>query len=407
MTADTVEQIEPLFTQAVNGVRSSIEHARTESLIGRLTVVSTAGELWKAYAKGKEPCFQASAIEVQPQTVVPDITCPNAKDEAQRNALDRAHALVIAEGGDKAAAMEKLIARVQLQADLDNASVLRMPLAEFVAAATRVDSASDDRRGAPRAGEAWQYMVKSAPQLQAQWELARAKLEAVRKVLQDLVGTPEYKAAKESEKRNVQAFVAAIREALDEARNELHARHLPSPENLEDRVHLARIVEMPDEAIHTGNLTAREIFEYALAWADRQTIKAKLAADIKNELDQGESLEAARKTKTPTKAKRSTVKGEGQVKLIAALTKHHQYSDGGCLNLDPIGNNQLARLARVSPSTAKTFFDKHFSGHLKYRTVCANAGFLVAALKILNQEYSPIRLFGANPPSENGREDEE
>src|SRR5262249_18814112 len=38
--------------------------------------------------------------------------------------------------------------------------------------------------------------------------------------------------------------------------------------------------------------------------------------------------------------KRSTERGEGRAKLIAALTKHHQYADGGCLNLEPIGNNE-------------------------------------------------------------------
>jgi hypothetical protein len=43
-------------------------------------------------------------------------------------------------------------------------------------------------------------------------------------------------------------------------------------------------------------------------------------------------------TSVPTKSKRSTEKGEAQTKLIAALTKHHQYADGGCLNFEPTGN---------------------------------------------------------------------
>src|SRR5262249_32651563 len=46
---------------------------------------------------------------------------------------------------------------------------------------------------------------------------------------------------------------------------------------------------------------------------------------------------------TETASKRSTERGEGRAKLIAALTKHHQYANGGCLNLDHIGNNELAK----------------------------------------------------------------
>ena len=107
------------------------------------------------------------------------------------------------------------------------------------------------------------------------------------------------------------------------------------------------------------------------------------------------------------KGKKSTAKGEGRLKLIAALTKHHKYADGGCPNLEPIGNNALARLAEVEGSTASAFFSKEFKGHTKYRAVCGNATQLVAALKLLNQEFSPHHLYGAKPPGEDEREDEE
>lgn len=90
--------------------------------------------------------------------------------------------------------------------------------------------------------------------------------------------------------------------------------------------------------------------------------------------------------------------------LIAALTKHHQYADGGCLNLEPIGNNELARFAKVSQSTAKAFFDKEFKGHKKYQANCADATSLVTALKLLNQEFSPYLLFGGKPPNEDDRD---
>jgi hypothetical protein len=96
----------------------------------------------------------------------------------------------------------------------------------------------------------------------------------------------------------------------------------------------------------------------------------------------------------PTR-KRSTERGEGRAKLIAALTKHHQYADGSCLNLEHIGNNELAKAAGVSPSTASVFFNDKFSGHTKYKVMCRSAGKLAAALKLLNDEFAPYHLLGA------------
>jgi hypothetical protein len=104
--------------------------------------------------------------------------------------------------------------------------------------------------------------------------------------------------------------------------------------------------------------------------------------------------------------KRSTERGEGRAKLIAALTKHHQYADGGCLNLEPIGNNELARLAEVAKRTASAFFDKEFQGHAKYKALCADSGRLVAALKLLNGEYAPHLLYGKNPPEKSEHDED-
>jgi hypothetical protein len=98
--------------------------------------------------------------------------------------------------------------------------------------------------------------------------------------------------------------------------------------------------------------------------------------------------------------KRSTHKGDGRTKLIAALTKYHQYADDGCLNPAPIGNNELARLADVSPSTASLFFDKEFEGHDKYCVVCRDVGRLVDSLKALNGDFSPHDLYGRRPVGE-------
>jgi hypothetical protein len=113
----------------------------------------------------------------------------------------------------------------------------------------------------------------------------------------------------------------------------------------------------------------------------------------------------ARVSTTEPAPKRSTERGEGRAKLIAALTKHHQYAEGGCLNLEPIGNNALARLAEVANRTASKFFAEEFQGHAKYKVLCGDAGSLAAALKLLNGEYAPYLLYGSNPPEKSERDD--
>lgn len=92
-------------------------------------------------------------------------------------------------------------------------------------------------------------------------------------------------------------------------------------------------------------------------------------------------------------SKRSTIRNEGQSKLIAALTMHHEYSDNGCQNRAPVGNNELARLAKVAPSTASAFFKVHFQGHQRYMVMChRNIGKLVTTIKILRNEFRPKDL---------------
>ncbi|QJW97263.1 hypothetical protein [Frigoriglobus tundricola] len=110
--------------------------------------------------------------------------------------------------------------------------------------------------------------------------------------------------------------------------------------------------------------------------------------------------------KTVKTCKSSTEKGEGRTKLVAALTTHHRYADGSCLNPEPIGNNELARLAGVVPSTASAFFEKSFQGHTKYKALCQDVGGLVAALKLLNGEFSPHNLYGHRQGSEDHRDEE-
>jgi hypothetical protein len=108
----------------------------------------------------------------------------------------------------------------------------------------------------------------------------------------------------------------------------------------------------------------------------------------------------------PKAQKQSTQRGDARIKIIAALTKHHEYAEGGCLNPRPVGNNELARLASVSESTVSTFFKVKFHGHSKYRAVCRETGLLTAALKLLNEEFAPHNLYGGCPARERERDDQ-
>lgn len=113
-----------------------------------------------------------------------------------------------------------------------------------------------------------------------------------------------------------------------------------------------------------------------------------------------------KQSEPPKKPKRSTERGEGRLKLIAALTKWHKYADGGCLNFEAIGNNELARQADVAKRTASAFFDKEFQGHAKYKVLCNDSTRLVAALKALNGEFRPHDFYDARGPEDLEEEDE-
>jgi hypothetical protein len=100
------------------------------------------------------------------------------------------------------------------------------------------------------------------------------------------------------------------------------------------------------------------------------------------------------------KSKRSTERGEGRVKLIAALTEHHMYAGNSCINQEPIGNNELSTKAVVSKGTASNFFKIEFGNHSKYRKMCLDIQRLTGALKALNGEFRPKDFQNARTPEE-------
>jgi hypothetical protein len=123
------------------------------------------------------------------------------------------------------------------------------------------------------AGAAFLSAMELDPNAKAAWEQTRAKLQAYAKALH----TANEGSADEL-RRKLEDMAEAMREGLRASGDELAAQGFTPPATIEDWEHLARIVEIPLETIRTGNLTAREIHACALAWADRQKIKAKLTA---------------------------------------------------------------------------------------------------------------------------------
>jgi len=109
-----------------------------------------------------------------------------------------------------------------------------------------------------------------------------------------------------------------------------------------------------------------------------------------------ERLSAAAQPAKRPKKKHGERGGRTRDLIVAALSKHHQYADGGCLNLEPIGGNKLASLASVSKSAVSKFFAKEFGGHAAYRRLCQDSLRLAAALRLLNGEITPRILSGGS-----------
>ncbi|MCO6455099.1 MAG: hypothetical protein J5I93_07350 [Pirellulaceae bacterium] len=103
--------------------------------------------------------------------------------------------------------------------------------------------------------------------------------------------------------------------------------------------------------------------------------------------------------KSPAKPRRrKTVKGKAREELISALTKHHKYEDGGCLNTDFISVRELAGRTGLSVGSASNFFNRQFNegkkggGHDKYKLTCRDPGALSDAIKAMRGEFTPAAM---------------
>ena len=192
-----------------------------------------------------------------------------------------------------------------------------------------------------------------------------------------------------------------------------HFTELPWSAGLWDRLHEAIVPQLvgfwftSEFAPHPGRLRVElehEVAVRGVGASPEQTAAVPRALSSGSptvaggeQLDEGEEPDPE-----PARRKRSTERGDGHRKLIAALTKHHQYAQGGCLNLEPVGNNELAELAGVEKSTASAFFKTEFGGHSEYCGLCLrNVGDLLRVLKKQNGELSGRELlYGRRTASE-------
>jgi len=115
--------------------------------------------------------------------------------------------------------------------------------------------------------------------------------------------------------------------------------------------------------------------------------------------------EQSQRQKPQVRTKKTTSKGDAQIKIIGALSSHHQFDGDECLNLEPIGNNELARLGEVSQSSASLFFQKQFAsgdstsgeGLRKYRGACRSSYTLSLEIKRIRDELIPTELWNSLP----------
>ena len=115
----------------------------------------------------------------------------------------------------------------------------------------------------------------------------------------------------------------------------------------------------------------------------------------------------AGKNKSPLrKPKVKHKQTDSEVKLVAALSRHHQYENGSIGEATPVGCRELGRLAEVSEKAASGFFKKSFGNHKRYTVICRQPEKLIASLKALNYEFTPKDFANARTPDDLDREAE-
>lgn len=145
-----------------------------------------------------------------------------------------------------------------------------------------------------------------------------ARAQARLRAFANAIKAPDAQHAAGERERAARELGEAICDALKAAGDELAAQAFTAPETLEDWEHLARIVGIPFETIQSGKFTAADVYVMAVAWVDRQKIKAKLAG----------------RKGTSSKAGKSTAYAVGALRDLIGLsnTTLNQYAKAAGVN---------------------------------------------------------------------------
>jgi len=126
------------------------------------------------------------------------------------------------------------------------------------------------------AGAAYVRAIENDSDARAALHRAQARMRAFAEALRDPESQRDRECARRELEQALEALGEAFQESLRASQQSLAALAFSPPETLEDWEHLARVVEMPFETIQSGNFTAGDVYVMALAWVERQRVRARL-----------------------------------------------------------------------------------------------------------------------------------
>jgi len=163
---------------------------------------------------------------------------------------------------------------------------------------------------------------------------------------------------------------------------------------------LAEAVRIAQDAFIECYEAAYSVTQFDAEFSDFETAKEKLDTAL------GEVIpflppalqDSAASPKGRKSSSRNTRRGswtDMELMIIAALSDHHQYSNGICGNQTPIGGNKLAEKAKCSSGKVSNFWSKAFGNgdvmgkYKHYENCCADATKLSTAMRLLNGDVTP------------------
>jgi hypothetical protein len=214
------------------------------------------------------------------------------------------------------------------------------------------------------AGVAFMRAVENDPDAQAALKRAQARLRAFAEALKDPEVQRELERSRREQEQAFQALTDAMRESARAAQQDLgDLGDMGSgpPKTLEDWEYLARVVEMPFETIQAGNFTAHDVYLMALAWEDRQRMKARFGGG-----DEAESIKTTGDvcgedalTTAPKPKRGRTGMTDEERKRDEKI--HKEYHRGGYATYDEAeaGMSRLERWRDITADEIRKAVDRH------------------------------------------------